>query len=236
MVLSTEERVARLGQYVTRDFESGMTLGLGSGSTAEAVVRAIGERMTAEYGFRVTGVATSARTQRLAESLGIPVVDLSDVSSIDLGFDGADEIDPQLNLVKGRGGALLYEKLVAEICDDYIVVSTSEKLVDRLGTRVPLPVEIVPYGWRHTADRIISLGPQPTLRELADDPIRTDAGNYILDCIADPTLDLLVVARDIKALTGVVEHGVFPNIAHRAAIADPDGTVRLVLPRAKASG
>jgi len=230
MALSTEERVARLAQQIASEFESGMTLGLGSGSTAEAVVRAIGERMTAESGFRITGVATSARTQRLAESLRIPVVDLSDVSSIDLGFDGADEIDAQLNLVKGRGGALLYEKLVAEVCDDYIVVSTSEKLVDRLGTRVPLPVEIVPYGWRHTADRIIGLGLQPTLRELDDGSIRTDAGNFILDCIPDPSIDLLVVARDIKTLTGVVEHGVFPSIARRAAIVDPDGSIRTVLP------
>lgn len=230
MTLSTEERVARLARHVAGEFESGQILGLGSGSTAEAVVREIGERMTVETGFRVSGVATSMRTKTLAQSLGIPVVDLSDVTVIDLGFDGADEIDPQLNLVKGRGGALLYEKLVAEICRDYLVVSTSEKLVDRLGTRLPLPVEVISYGWRHTATRIVDLGLQPTLRERDGELFRTDAGNHILDCTPDSAHDLLVVARDIKAITGVVDHGVFPNLARRAAIADPDGSVRTLRP------
>ena len=230
MKLSTEDRVARLALQVANEFESGQVLGLGSGSTAEAVVRAIGERMGAEAGFRVSGVATSTRTQTLAESLGIQVHDLSEVDSIDLGFDGADEIDPRLNVVKGRGGALLYEKLVAEICSDYIVVSTSEKLVDRLGTRVPLPVEIIPYGWRHTAQRITALSLKPTLRERENQPFKTDAGNFVLDCISDSSRDLLVVAHDIKATTGVVEHGIFPYLARRAAIVDPDGTVRTVVP------
>lgn len=230
MTLSTEKRVALLARHVAGEFESGQTLGLGSGSTAEAVVRAISERMSAEAGFHVSGVATSTRTQTLAESLGIPVLELNDVDSIDLGFDGADEIDPQLNLVKGRGGALLYERLVAEICRDYLVVSTSEKLVDRLGTRLPLPVEVIPYGWRHTASRIAALGLKPEFRERDGTPFVTDAGNYILDCNSDLGLDLIVVAPDIKALTGVVDHGVFPNLARRAAIVDRDGTVRMMLP------
>jgi ribose 5-phosphate isomerase A len=230
VTLSTEERVARLAHVVVNEFEPGHVLGLGSGTTAEAVVRAIGSRMKSEPTFRVSGVATSMRTQALAESLGIEVVDLSEVTEIDLGFDGADEIDPQLNLVKGRGGALLYEKLVAEICRDYLVVSTSEKLVDRLGTRLPLPVEVIPYGWRHTAARIVDLGLQPALRERDGEPIITDAGNHILDCTPDPAHDLLVVARDIKAITGVVDHGIFPNLARRAAIVDPDGSSRTLRP------
>jgi ribose 5-phosphate isomerase A len=230
VTLSTGERVARLAHHVATEFESGMTLGLGSGSTAEAVVRAIGARMSEGTGFRVTGVATSIRTQQLAESLGIPIIDLSAVSSIELGFDGADEIDPRLDLVKGRGGALLYEKLVAEICRDYVVVSTSEKLVERLGTRLPLPVEIIPYGWRHTADRISRLGLAPVLREKDGEPLITDAGHLILDCAPSPGLDLSGLALHVKSVTGVVEHGVFPNIARRAAIVDPDGSIRTVLP------
>ena len=230
MTLSTEERVARLAHHVATEFESGTTLGLGSGSTAEAVIRAIGARMVSEPGFRVSGVATSVRTQKVAESLDIPILDLSEVNSIDLGFDGADEIDPRLDLVKGRGGALLYEKLVAEICHDYVVVSTSEKLVDHLGTRLPLPVEIIPYGWRHTADRISRLGLQPTLREKDGQPFITDAGHLILDCAPSLGLELSGLALHIKSVTGVVEHGVFPNIARRAAIVDPDGTIRIVLP------
>jgi ribose 5-phosphate isomerase A len=219
------ERVARLAEAVAAQFPPGAVIGLGSGSTAEAVVRAIGRRATNETGFAIVGVATSTRTAALAESVGIALRDLSEVDSIDLGFDGADEIDPDLNLVKGRGGALLYEKLVAEICRDYIVVSSDEKLVDRLGTRLPLPVEVVPYGWIHTRRRLAALGLTPELRGGREDPYRTDAGNLILDCAPDGSMDLVAVAPQIKAVTGVVEHGVFPGIARRAALVDAAGSV-----------
>jgi ribose 5-phosphate isomerase A len=223
--MEIEERVARLAEAVAAQIPPGAVIGLGSGSTAEAVVRAIGRRATDETGFAIVGVATSTRTATLAESVGIALRDLSEVDSIDLGFDGADEIDPDLNLVKGRGGALLYEKLVAEICRDYIVVSSDEKLVDRLGTRLPLPVEVVPYGWIHTRRRLAALGLTPELRGGREDPYRTDAGNLILDCAPDGSMDLVAVAPQIKAVTGVVEHGVFPGIARRAALVDAAGSV-----------
>jgi ribose 5-phosphate isomerase A len=223
-----EDRVARLAAEVVAGFPSGSMLGLGSGSTAEAVVRELGRRLADGSGFTCVGVATSTNTARLAESTGIEVRDLSEVDSIDLGFDGADEIDPDLNLVKGRGGALLYEKLVAEICRDYIVVSADEKLVDRLGTRLPLPVEVVPYGWIHTRRRLAALGLTPEIRGGREAPYQTDAGNVILDCAADGVGDLVALAREIKAVTGVVEHGVFAGIARRAAVVDAAGEVRVI--------
>jgi ribose 5-phosphate isomerase A len=226
--MELEDRIARLAARVAADLQSGTVLGLGSGSTAEAVVRAIGERATVDSGFRCIGVATSKRTAALAESVGIEVRDLSDIDSIDLGFDGADEIDPELNLVKGRGGALLYEKLVAEICRDYIVVSADEKLVARLGTRLPLPVEVIPYGWIHTRRRLAALGLTPELRGGREAPATTDAGNVILDCSPDGEIDLVDVSRQIKAITGVVEHGVFAGFARRAAVVDAGGTVRVI--------
>ena len=223
--MEISERISRLATAVAAEIPGGKTIGLGSGSTAEAVVRALGTRIASEPGFTLIGVATSTRTARLAESAGIEVRDLSDVDSIDLGFDGADEIDPNLNLVKGRGGALLYEKLVAEICRDYLVVSADEKLVERLGTRLPLPVEVISYGWIHTRRRLGALGLMAELRGGRDTPFQTDAGNYILDCATDGAANLVELAAEIKRVTGVVEHGVFPGIARRAALVDAAGSV-----------
>jgi ribose 5-phosphate isomerase A len=224
-MMTVEERIARLAAAVAAELPSVGVIGLGSGSTAEAVVRELGRRATSEADFAAIGVATSVRTAELARSIGLSVCDLSDVDSIDIGFDGADEIDPELNLVKGKGGALLYEKLVAEICRDYMVVSADEKLVARLGTRLPLPVEVIPYGWIHTRRRLADLGLTPEIRGGGENPFRTDAGNVILDCIPDPGLDLIALAPRIKAITGVVEHGVFPGFARRAAIVDAGGHV-----------
>ena len=225
-----EERIGRLAAFVVRELPDVGVIGLGSGSTAEAVVRELGKRIADHSDSNAIYVATSKNTARLAESVGIPLRDLSDIDSIDIGFDGADEIDPQLNLVKGRGGALLYEKLVAEICRDYMVVSSDEKLVGRLGSRLPLPVEVIPYGWIHTRRRLTQLGLTPELRGGRQDPFLTDAGNVILDCAPDPSLDLLTIAPQIKAITGVVEHGVFPGIAHRAIVVDAEGEVRVLHP------
>jgi ribose 5-phosphate isomerase A len=210
---------------------AGQIVGLGSGSTAEAVVLALAARQNTDPDFSISGVATSIRTADLARASGIVIRDLADVDAIDIGFDGADEIDPSLNLVKGKGGALLYEKLIAEICQDYVVVSTDEKLVARLGTRLPLPVEVIPYGWVHTSHRIARLGYTPTLRQNVEMPYRTDAGNFILDCVPDPDVDLLKTATTIKAITGVVEHGVFNGFARSAMIVDSSGAVRTITPQ-----
>jgi ribose 5-phosphate isomerase A len=223
--LTTEERLNILAAQAAANVQDGMRIGLGSGSTAEAFVRALGARVAG--GLRVTAVATSTNTARLATECGIPLVDLNDVEMLDLGIDGADEIDPELNLVKGRGGALLWEKLVARACDRYMVIAASEKLVDRLGARMPLPVEIVPFGWRHTARRIEALGCVPELRIDAGgaNPFRTDEDNFILDCTTGPILDPVSLDHALKAVTGVVDHGMFVGIADQAMVVDPDGNV-----------
>jgi ribose 5-phosphate isomerase A len=228
-MMTVEERIARLASAVAAELPSVGIIGLGSGSSAEAVVRALGKRAVSQPEFAAVGVATSVRTATLAESVGLTVRDLSDVDSIDIGFDGADEIDPDLNLVKGKGGALLYEKLVAEICRDYMVVSADEKLVARLGTRLPLPVEVIPYGWIHTRRRLADLGLTPEIRGGGENPFHTDAGNVILDCTPESGSDLLALAPRIKAITGVVEHGVFSGLARRAAIVDAGGRVEFLI-------
>ena len=202
-----------------------MLIGLGSGSTAEAVVRSLGTRIAA--GLRFKAVPTSERTAKLARTCGVVLTTLDDVQTLDLGIDGADEIDPELNLVKGRGGALLWEKLVARACERFVVVAASEKLVDRLGTRVPLPVETVPFGWKQTVRRIEALGCIATLRTGADNnsPFRTDEGNYIVDCVTGPLFEPASFDLALKGVTGVVDHGLFIDIADQALTVDPNGHI-----------
>lgn len=224
--MTTEERIAILAEHAAGVIEDGMTVGLGSGSTAEAVVRALGKRVAG--GLRVTGVATSSTTERLATSSGITLCALDDVAGLDLGIDGADEIDPHLNLVKGRGGALLWEKLVAQACERFIVVSSFEKLVQQLGTRMPLPVEVIPYGCKQTIRRIEALGCTAKLRLVAgsDEPYRTDGGHVIVDCTTGAIAEPSSFAYALKAITGVVDHGLFIDLATSAMIVDEAGHVR----------
>lgn len=223
------ERLARLAVAAADLVAPGMTVGLGTGSTADAVLRELGRRVA--DGLVFTGVATSVRTESLARELGIPLTSLDVVDRLDLGIDGADEIDPNLDAIKGRGGALLREKLVALSCDDYVLVATTEKRVNRLGERTSLPVEIVPFGWPQTAARLGALGIRPELRRLPDDPdqpMRTDNGGSILDCETGPLADPAQLAAAVKAVPGVVEHGLFLGNATAALLIDPHGEV---LPR-----
>jgi ribose 5-phosphate isomerase A len=221
------ERLSRLASAAADLVKPGMIVGLGTGSTADAVIRELGRRVSA--GLDISGVPTSRRTEALARELMIPLLALDDVDRLDLGIDGADEIDPALDAIKGRGGALLCEKLVALACDDYLLVGTIEKSVDRLGTRTPLPVEIVPIGWRQTADRLAALGISPELRPAgdADGPWVTDNGGYILDCATGPMDDPERIATDVKAIPGVVEHGLFLGLARAVLQVDPDGAIIL---------
>ncbi|MCA9832706.1 MAG: ribose-5-phosphate isomerase RpiA [Thermomicrobiales bacterium] len=224
MSLTTQELLTLIGTHAANLVEDGMVVGLGTGSTAAAMVDALGAR--AQDGLRVTGVATSIFTQQQAESYGIRVVDLADVDRLDLCIDGADEIDPALNLVKGRGGALLFEKLVARQADHYVIIAAADKLVDRLGVRMPLPVEIVPIGWNHTAARISDLGLQPTLRMDGDEMYLTDGRHAIVDCTwPEEGLDPVQLAHDLKAITGVVDHGLFIGMADVAVTVDKDGVI-----------
>lgn len=224
--MKSAERLHRLAVAAADLVQPDMVVGLGTGSTADAVMRELGLRLA--QGLAFTGVATSARTEILALSLGIPLVALDAVEHLDLGIDGADEIDPALNAIKGRGGALLKEKLVALACDQFVLVASTEKNVARLGERTPLPVEIVPFGWPQTAARLAELGIAPELRWCPEDsakPFSTDNGGYILDCLTGPIADGPALSAAIKATTGVVDHGLFLGIASAALQVDPEGTV-----------
>ena len=220
------ERLARVAVAAADLVAPGMVVGLGTGSTAEAVLRELGQRVAS--GLLFHGVPTSRRTEDLARELGIELTTLDEVTRLDLGFDGADEIDPRLDAIKGKGGALLREKLVALSCHDFVLVATTEKLVQRLGERTALPVEIVPFGWKQTAARLTELGLTPRRRSDRDDPDRpvvTDNDSYILDCATGPMDDPARIAAQVKATTGIIDHGLFLDIAKTALLVDPHGTV-----------
>lgn len=220
------DRLQRLAVAAADLVAPGMLVGLGTGATADAVTRELGRRVAG--GLNFTGVPTSHRTEVLARELGIPLKSLDETDHLDLGIDGADEIDPVLDAIKGRGGALLREKLVALSCDDYVLVATTEKSVDQLGARTPLPIEIVAFGWSQTAKRLENIGLAPDLRTPDDEPDRpwvTDNGGVILDCTSGPIADPSQLAAAVKAISGVVEHGLFLGIAGAALQVDPDGQV-----------
>jgi ribose 5-phosphate isomerase A len=220
------ERMRRLAIAAADLITPGMLVGLGTGSTADAVTRELGRRVAG--GLIFTAVPTSDRTEALARDLGIPLSTLDETGQLDLGIDGADEIDPALDAIKGRGGALLREKLVALSCDDYVLVATTEKSVDQLGAHTPLPIEMVAFGWSQTAKRLASIGIAGQPRTVDNEPARpwlTDNGGIILDCATGPIDDPSGLAAAIKAVSGVVEHGLFLGIARAALQVDPEGQV-----------
>jgi len=206
----------------------GMRLGLGTGSTAEHFVRALAPKVKA--GLKLTTVATSERTAALARELGIDVSDLNAVRHLDLTVDGADEIGPGLVLIKGGGGALLREKIVASASDRMVVIADDAKVVDTLG-RFPLPVEITPFAWAVTmeriADAVARCGCSQNLMRLRGGeahPFTTDGGNFVADCSAEIIPDPERLARTLEAIPGVVDHGLFVSLASLAIIGTPGGT------------
>jgi ribose 5-phosphate isomerase A len=207
--------------------ESGMIVGLGSGSTASHALRRIAELIQAGKLQDIRGVPTSQRIEQEARALGIPLIDLDDVEIIDLTIDGADEVDPDLNLIKGGGGALLREKIVAQISRREIIVIDDSKLSHKLGTRWHLPVEVVPFGWRTQVRYLESLGAKATLRQVEGAPFKTDQGNLILDCNFGPIDDPTDLAGRIKARAGIVEHGLFLHMATEVIVASISGIRRI---------
>ena len=200
--------------------QDGMLLGLGSGSTANYFVEGVGGLIAS--GMKLMAVPTSRRTAELAAANGIPVIQEL-IGLIDLAVDGADEVDGSLNLIKGRGGALSREKLVAAASKRFVVVIDASKQVDRLGAGV-LPVEVLPFLWRTTAERLTSLGASLTVRGGEESPYITDNGNLILDLmiqggISDPT----ALATVLKTTTGVVEHGLFVGMTDTCIVAGAEG-------------
>ncbi len=212
--------------------EDGMRVGLGTGSTAAWMVKCLGE-LVRDQGLKITGVATSNRTAELATEMGIKIVTLDEAKWLDVTIDGADEYDNDLNLIKGGGGALLHEKIVATASDQMIVIADLSKQVDGLGA-FPLPIEVVPFGWQTTKalveETLINLdvmGRTAALRMNGDDPFITDEGNYIVDLhlrrIGNPRQLSLVVNQ----IPGVVENGLFIDICDLVVIGHGDGTVEV---------
>jgi len=199
----------------------GMIVGLGTGSTAAFAVQALGERVAA--GLRITGVATSRQTEAQARSLNIPLTDLNEVERLDLTIDGADEIDlATLNVIKGRGGALLREKLVACATTREIIVADGTKIAPD-GLSQVVPVEVISFGEQHTARALAQLGARAVLRQANGSPFVTDSGNHIFDCDFGSLADPPTLAAAIKAVPGVVEHGLFIGLVHLVIVAGPDG-------------
>ena len=211
---------------VERYVESGMVVGLGTGSTATFAVRRIGELVASGELRDIRGVPTSARTTALANEMGIPLATLAEARPR-FTIDGADEIEPGLALIKGRGGALLREKIVAAASEEgLVVVADSTKLVDNLGTG-PLPVEIDSFGWEATLETLATLGCEPELRMDWTDPVRpfvTDGGHYTADCMFDPIKDPASLEVEIKQIPGALECGLFVGLARTAVVAGNNGT------------
>jgi len=208
--------------------EDGMTVGLGTGSTVHFTLKRLADRVAKE-GLTIRGVPTSLETERKAQALGIPLITLEEVEAIDLTIDGADEVDPNFDLTKGGGGALLREKVVAHISRREAIVVGRNKVVERLGTTFRLPVEVVPFACPMVVREITRLGAEPVLRVTdPGQPYLTDNGNQILDCrfpegIPDPA----TTEAQLAAIPGVVESGLFVGLAQVLVIGDEDGTVEV---------
>ncbi|MGH9071377.1 MAG: ribose-5-phosphate isomerase RpiA [Acidimicrobiales bacterium] len=216
------KRVA--AQWAAELVESHMVVGLGTGSTAIIAVRRIAERLAAGTLREIVAIPTSGATAAEAKALGIALGGLEDHPVIDLTIDGADEVDPQLNLIKGGGGALLREKIVAQATRREVIVVDAAKRSAQLGTRFYLPVEVVDFGWRPEALYLESLGGTATLRLASDGSVmRTDQGNLILDWSCGPIPDPVALSAKLVARAGVVEVGLFCGLATDLVIGTPDG-------------
>jgi ribose 5-phosphate isomerase A len=211
-------------EYAVAFVEPGMVVGLGVGSTAIFAVRRLAERLRAGELHDIAGVPCGLQVGQEAARLGIPLTTLEERPDVDLTIDGADEVDPQLNLIKGGGGALLREKIVAQASRREIIVVDEGKLAPALGTRWPLPVEVIPFGWRSQAQYVESLGARVVLRLAGDGgPFHTDQGNVILDCHFGPIAAPAPLARALNARAGIVEHGLFLGLATDVIVAGRDG-------------
>lgn len=217
------------GNAAAERVQEGMLVGLGTGSTAAYFVYALAQRL--QNGLHIAGaVPSSQATKDLASNLGIPLTDLDTHPEIDLYIDGADEIDPQLHLLKGAGGALVREKIVATAAQTFIVIADITKQVPQLVQRFPVPVEVVPFGLTPVRKRLEALGATVTIRQLSGSIFISDNNNAILDCsFPNGISDLDTLHRDIKNIVGVVETGLFLHIAKEAIIGGPNGVKTLTI-------
>jgi ribose 5-phosphate isomerase A len=208
--------------------KSGMVVGLGHGSTAIFAVRRIAELLHKDRLQNILGVSCSRQVERDARQLGIPLTTLDEHPVVDLTIDGADEVDPDLNLIKGGGGALLREKIVAQASRREIIVVDESKLSPALGTHWPVPVEVIPFAWRSQASYLESLGAKVVLRRNEDGAaFRTDQGHLILDCHFGPISDPAQLAARLSERAGIVEHGLFLGLATDVIVAGVEGVRHL---------
>jgi ribose 5-phosphate isomerase A len=229
--IANKALAARRAVEFVRD---GQVVGLGTGSTAAFAIKELG--LLVAQGLRIRGVPTSRASHRLAEECGIPVMDLNETCKVDITIDGADEIDPAFNMIKGGGGALIREKLVAIVSDVEIIIVDPPKLVPVLGDTAPVPVEVVKFGWCVADQRLRELGGTPSLRQQEGKPYESDNGNYILDCRFGPIKEPATLERKIKELAGVVESGLFVGLASRLIIGSDKGVEVRELPNPDSDG
>lgn len=214
--------------------ENGMLVGLGTGSTTAFAIEELGRRVR-EEGLNIVGTPTSFAAEMLADQYDIPLRDLRHVSEIDIALDGADEVDPQLNLIKGRGAAHTREKVVATLARRFVVLVDESKLVDLLGTKMPVPVEVLPMAAFPVLRRLESLGARAEIRmgQKKDGPVVTDQGFWIIDARFDGIEDPLTLQAEIRAMPGVLDHGLFLDLATDVLVGMEDGEVRRLEPAAR---
>lgn len=225
--MNIETLKKQAGEFAADLVESGMIVGLGSGSTAIYATRRIAQRLEIGELTGVLGVPTSRATEAAAIELGIPLTTLARHPRIDITIDGADEVDPGFNLIKGGGGAHLREKIVAQATERLVIVVDESKLVDQLGTTWAIPVEVIPFGWEAQAAYLESLGAKPKLRMNGDAAFQTDQGNLILDADFGRIAEPAALARQLEARAGIVEHGLFIGMARDVVVAGAGGVRHL---------
>ncbi len=224
--MTQDEAKALVGKRAAELVEDGMRVGLGTGTTSVMFIKALGERVKA--GLKIRCVASSDASTKLGQSLGMEVVTLAELPELDMYIDGADEVGPELALIKGGGGALLREKIVASAADKFVVVVDSTKVVPVLG-RFPLPVEVVKMALPLVERKLAELGLRPKLRHHPDGSVYlTDENNFILDCACEEIPEPEETAAEIRGIVGVVEHGLFLGMASMVLVAGEDGVTELL--------
>ncbi|CAN5536807.1 ribose 5-phosphate isomerase A [soil metagenome] len=223
---TTNSAKQKAGEYAATLIENGLIVGIGTGSTVFFFIQALAKRV--KEGLVIKAVTTSSQSQQLASELGIHLIDLNDIVQINITIDGADEIDEDLQLIKGGGGALLQEKIVAAASRKLVIIADESKLVKQLG-KFPLPVEVIPFGWKQTLKYIQQLGCEKIiLRTKKEKTFISDHGHYILDCYFEKINDTSLLHQQLNNIPGVVENGLFINMASSAVIAYEDGTIKTI--------
>jgi ribose 5-phosphate isomerase A len=216
-----QSAAAKAVEYV----QNGMTIGLGTGSTAYWAIEYIGARV--KEGLALRAIATSLQTETMARDLGISIVGFADIERIDITIDGADEVDENLQIIKGGGGALLREKIVAAATEFYIIIVDDRKLVTTLG-KFKLPVEVIPFGWEFTSAHLKKMGCVPSIRLDKSKTFITDNGNYIVDCPFGSIPSPSGLHEKINSITGVVDNGLFIDMADLVIAGNDSGNVRIL--------